>query len=547
MKELQIDDVEPVSKERNRRSALIEARERAGWQRQPQTALATDSEFKRARTRLSLPLAAASVMLIALAVALFYLWISSKPKQIETVGALKSIAVLPFKPLAADSRDQSLELGMANTLIDKLSASRQLIVRPLSEVRKYTKLEQDPLAAGRELRVDYVLEGYLQMAGENTRATVRLWSVKDGTTVWTDQCDQACSNIFELQDVIAERIAGALAMKLTSDERKQLDKHYTDSPQAYHLYSLGMLSSFPGGVREEREKAIEYFEEAIKLDPNYALAYCGLFAAYDDLGLRGFWSPKEARQKLEWAAKKAIEHDETLAEAHAALGQIMKDNWDWAGAEKEFKRALELDPNSMTATFLYNAFLVNDGRPKEALVWAKRREEIEGANSRGLEAFDYFHDHQYDKAIELYLEETKRGPKDAHGHFFLGEAYLAKEMYEQGIAEIQKAVALDNAPKRWDRYPVLAYAYAVSGKREEALKILDEQKRLEKHAYISPYNFAIIYTGLGDKDSAFEYLNKAYDEGVPALHHFPSRPMFEPLRSDPRNAELLRRMNLAPK
>ena len=506
------------------------------------------SEIKRRRRG-----AAVGLLILALAVtaALVSFWMMNKSKPAPDAAA-KSIAVLPFKPLAAESRNESLELGMADTLINKLSALRQLIVRPISDVRKYISLEQDPIAAGRELGVDYVLEGNLQIVGEKTRATVRLLSVKDGRAVWTDKYDQQWSNVFELQDAIAERIAGALALELTGTEKKQLAKHYTESTEAYLLYSLGMYSRTGQGggrLKERLEKSIEYFEQAIKKDPNYALAYVGLSSAYSALGFRGFWPPDEARQKYEWAARKAVELDDTLPDAHAALAYVKKTDWDWAGAEREFKRALELDPNSLETHSLYVSFQVDVGRLDEALVYAKRTDEL-GLRRPGYmasqQAYVYFHLRQYDQAIELYLKAKERNPNRARANFHLAEAYLGKKMYEEAIAEMQKAVAFDNAPERWNGYPILAYAYAVAGKRDEAQKILDEQKRLAEHSYISPYNFAIIYTGLGDQDQAFEWLEKAYQERSEALLHLKSRPMFDSLRSDSRYIELLRKMNLAP-
>src|SRR5262249_20833100 len=301
-------------------------------------------------------------------------------------------------------------------------------------------------------------------------------------------------------------------------------------------------------TKEGIEKGIEYFEQAIKLDPNYALAYLGLGSAYGRLGLRGFWPPNEARQKSERAALQAVELDDTLPDAHAALAYIKEYNWDWVGAEREFKLALELDPNSPEANSAYVPFLVDVGQTDEALGYATRADELDQAKSGVLRAYVYFHARQYDKAIELYLKAIEKAPNRAHAQvrFFLGEAYLAKRMYEQGIAELQRAIDRSNAPERWDRWPMLAYAYAVSGRRDEALQILDEQKKLAQHSYISPYNFAIIYTGLGDKDGAFEWLEKAYQDRSEALSHFKSRPIFDSLRSDRRYPALLRKMNLAP-
>lgn len=241
-----------------------------------------------------------------------------------------------------------------------------------------------------------------------------------------------------------------------------------------------------------------------------------------------------------WALK-ALELDDALAEGHSFLGIVKYNRFDWAGAEKEIKRALELDPNSSIANGTYFHYLSGVGRVDEALFYAIRANELDSTSSPGQA---YLLARQYDKAIDLWLK-AKRSDKPSGNHL-LAEAYIAKGMYEEGVAEMRKVVALDNSPERWDKLPLLAYAYAVAGHRDEALKILDEQEKLAKRGYISPYNFAIIYTGLGDKDRAFEWLEKCYEQRTRLVYRIKSRPMFDPLRSDPRYVELLRKMNLAP-
>lgn len=470
--------------------------------------------------------------LLGLTGVIAFLLVTNKSKPSASDGAVKSIAVLPFKPVVADSRDESLELGMADTLINKLSGIRQLIVWPLGDVRKYTDLRQDPVAAGRELGVDYVLEGNLQMAGEKIRANWRLLNVSDGSTVRADTCDQQCTDLFEMQDAIAERIAGALALELTGEEKKQLAKHYTDSPEAYQSYTLGMSE-------RDLKKKLEYFGQAIKIDQNYALAYSGLCNAYYTLLSRGIWSPKEAQQKYEWAALMAVELDDTLSEAHVSLAYVKKYNWDWAGAEREHKRSLDLNSNSAVACQAYTYFLVDVGRLDEALVIAERAEKLYEANPRPLVGYVYLHKREYDTAIAIFLANPP-GQR-----FLLAQAYLAKGMNKEAIAQMQEAVAGENVTAGWGAYPMLAYTYAMAGKRDEAVRILDKQKELSKLRYVSPYNFAVIYLGLGDKDRAFEYLEKAYEEHPQTMVHLKSQPMFDSLRSDPRYLELLRKMNLA--
>lgn len=268
------------------------------------------------------------------------------------------------------------------------------------------------------------------------------------------------------------------------------------------------------------------------------------------MGTRGFWSTKESEQNLEWAVLKAVQLDDTLAEGHVLLGVYKISNFDWVGAGKEFQRALELDPNSYLANFSYSHYLMINGKQGESLPYAIRAQELDSTVSPGELAFAYSVARQYDKAIELYRKAIERRPDNPHPHILLGEVYLAKAMPAEALAEMRKGIALDatlaRTPERWDRYPMLAYACAAAGQRDEALKILSEQQRLAKQRYVSPYNFAIIYTGLGDKDQAFAWLAKGVEERTTIIWHVKIRPMFDSLRSDPRYLDLLRRMNLEP-
>jgi DNA-binding winged helix-turn-helix (wHTH) protein/TolB-like protein len=491
----------------------------------------TESAPTKDSARRKQGLAVCALLLVTVAIGLFWIW--KKPKPAASNSPVKSIAVLPFKPVVAANRDEALELGMADTLINKLSGISQLIVSPLSDVRKYTSLQEDPIAFGRELGVDYVLEGNLQTIGENIRANWRVLNVSDGSTIRADKCDQQCTSVFELQDAIAERIAGALALQLTGEERRQLSKHYTDSPEAYKFYTLGMSE-------RDTKKKLEYFEQSIEIDQNYALAYSGLCNAYYALLSRAIWPPKEAQQKYEWAALMAVELDDTLSEAHMSLAYVKEYKWDWAAAEREHKRSLELNPYSAVAHQAYTYYLVDVGRLDEALVIAERAEKLYEVNPRPLVGYVYFHKRQFDKAIELFLLNPP-GQK-----FLLAHAYLAKGMRKEAVAQMQTVRDNDNASVSWGGHPMLAHTYALVGKRDEAMRILNEQKELAQRRYISPYNFAIIYLGLGDQDRAFEYLERAYAEHPQTLVHLKSQPMFDSLRSDPRYTELLRKMNLAP-
>jgi eukaryotic-like serine/threonine-protein kinase len=456
-------------------------------------------------------------------------------------GPIDSLAVLPFINQTEDSKNEHIAYGLSDSVINSLSRLPKLRVISLNAVLPYKGKVIDARTVGRDLDVRGVLMSRMSLRGEDLSISTELVDVQDNSRIWGEQYNGKVSDILKTQEDIARKIAQGLQLQLSEREAKQLQKRDTQIPEAYALYTLGMYRS-EERTKDGLEQSIKYFEEAIKLDPHYARAYVGLSRSYWDLQRRGFEVPKDASRKIVASAMKAVELDESLSEAHVALA-IVKNFFflDWTGGLRECRRALELDPNSFEANFRYAMELAVVGQADEALVYAKRADDLDHTRTRGSRlGFIYLVTRQYDAAIEQDLNAVRSWPENAQRHFFLGEALVAKGVYKDGIAELQKAVALDGAPERWDRYPVLAYAYAVSGQRAEAIKILAQQKRLAKERYISSYNFAIIYTGLGDKDRAFEYLNKAFDEGFP-LGHLAIRPMFDSLRSDRRYHTLLRR------
>jgi serine/threonine-protein kinase len=497
-------------------------------------------EMKRRKLWMAI---AAAVMIAVAALAYFFYPTSSG-------GAIDSVAVLPFVNTGGDPNTEYLSDGISDSIINSLSQLPMLKVSSFNSVLRYKGKPVDAQAVGRELNVKAVLMGRLTQQGDSLAISTELVDVENNRRLWGEQYSRKLSDILVVQDEIARQISSGLRLRLSGEEKKQLSKQYTVNTEAYQLFILGNYY-FRKQTKEAYEKSIEYFEQAIKIDPNYAMAYIGLCRSYHWMATRGFWPTKESEQRVEWAALKALQLDDTLAEAHVRLGGQKFNNFDWAGAEKELKRALELDPNSSEANSAYFQYLSGVGRVDEALLYAIRADELNPeAIPAGLLPYAYFVARQYDKAIELYRKQIEKSPGLAHAHILLGEAYVAKGMVEEGVAMMQKGVALDadlaKTPERWDRYPMLAYAYAVTGRRGEALKILDAQKRLAKQRYVSPLNFLIIYTGLGDKDRAFEWLEKGIEQRTRLIYRVKIRPMFDPLRSDPRYAELLRRMNLEP-
>jgi DNA-binding winged helix-turn-helix (wHTH) protein/TolB-like protein/Tfp pilus assembly protein PilF len=462
----------------------------------------------------------------------------SKTKEATNPSQINSIAVLPFKPLVADARDESLEMGMADSLIAVLGNLNGVTVRPISAVRKYTGLDQDALAAGREQRVDAVLEGNIQKTNDEIRVTVRLLRVTDGVQLWSDKFDQKSNDIFLIQDSISQRVAATLANKLSGAERQLLTKHYTQDPAAYQLYLKGRYF-LNKSTEQDFRKAIEYFESALQKDPNYAAAYAGVADAYAQLGSFGLLEMKQSYERAKGAIEKALERDDKLAEAHASLGYILTNYyWNWSEAESQFKQAIDLNPNYAMAHNWYSQYLGFMGRPEEALRESKRAQEIDPLSPWTNSGFISFLARRYDEGIAESKKALELDPQFAVAHMVIGLSYVQKKNYEQAIAELQKAQ--DNPDSR----ALLGYAYGVAGKRNEARHVLEELQQVAKEKYVSPFPVAATYMGLGETDKAFEMLEKAYVERSWAMGMLKVNPIFDPIRSDRRYVELLRRMNL---
>jgi len=493
---------------------------------------AKDSRFS---SRQLLLVALGTLILASLA---FFVY-RSKTNEPTNSPKITSIAVLPFKPLVADARDESLEMGMADSLISVLGNLNGITVRPISAVRRYTGLDQDALAAGREQRVDAVLEGNIQKTNDEIRVTVRLLRVTDGVQLWSDKFDQKSTDIFLIQDSISQRVAATLANKLSGAERQLLTKHSTQDPAAYQLYLKGRYF-LNKSTEQDFRKAVEYFESALEKDPNYAAAYAGVADAYAQLGSFGLVEMKQSYERAREAIAKALDRDDKLAEAHASLGYILTNYyWNWSEAESQFKQAIELNPNYAMAHNWYSQYLGFMGRPEEALRESKRAQEIDPLSPWTNSGFISFLARRYDEGIAESQKALELDPQFAAAHMVMGLSYVQKKNYEQAIAELQKAQ--DNPDSR----ALLGYAYGVAGKRDEARHLLEELQRVAKEKYVSPFPVAATYVGLGETDKAFEMLEKAYTERSWAMGMLKVNPIFDPIRSDQRYIELLRRMNLS--
>ena len=484
-----------------------------------------------------------SFAVIAIFISAYFVWFKRGTATATSVR-IKSIAVLPFKPLVANSRDESLELGMADTLIARLSNIREINVRPISSVRRYSALEQDPIAAGREQRVDAVLDGQIQKAGEKVRVTVRLLRIADGAPLWSSQFDEKMTDIFAVQDSISERVTSALALTLTNEEKSGIGKRYTTDTDAYELYLKGRYQ-INRLTDDGFFKGRDFFQQAIDKDPNYALAYASLADAYNRLGGFDALASKESFPKAREAAEKALKLDESLAEAHTALATVnFSYDWDFAGAAREFRRALEINPSYSDAHQMNSYYLAAIGKFDEALTEMKRAQELDPVSLEKTIGIGeiLFQQRRYDDAIAQYRKSLEMDSNSGFTHWALGRPLLAQGKFNEAIAEFQRAIPLSGDSA--DEPAELARAYALAGRRDEALKIIQELKKFSERKHVAPTVMAGIYGALGDKNRAFAFLNKAFDERDFVLIMLKTEPMFDPLRTDPRFAELVRRVGL---
>ncbi len=426
--------------------------------------------------------------------------------------AQKRIAVLPFKPVLPESRDLVLELGMADTLITKLSNSREIIVRSLTSVRKYGGLEQDPVSAGRELEVNSVLEGNVQRVGDRIRVTARLIKVADGSSLWAATFDEKFTDVFSVQDAISQKVADALALRLSREENKRLTKRYTDNVEAYQLYLTGLYHWNKLTLPDIR-KSIGFFKQAIDLDPTYALAYSGLVYAYGAFAPMIAMRPKDVLPQAKAAAIKALEIDESLAEPHATLSYIYTwFDWDWAEAEKEAKRAIALNPNLALAHMAYAWKLSFTGRHQEAIMEGTRAQELDPLSLaiNTLHGSCLYQARRNDEAITRLQKTIDLDPNFWLAHFVLGKVYISKGKYPEAITEFSKATELSGGNS--EPISMTGCAWAMAGDPAKARAVLKELKSLSSQRYVPGTSLAALCYAVGEKDEAFTWLEQAYED-----------------------------------
>lgn len=456
----------------------------------------------------------------------------------------RSIAVLPFRMLGPSDRDEYFGLGMADALITKLSNIGSISVRPTTSVLKYASVQHDPIFAGYDLKVDLVLEGKVQRLGNRIRVTVQLLLVESGAPIWADKFDCEFVDLFAVQDSISAQVVDALTLQLTTHERKILAKHFTTNSDSYQEYLKGRYQ-WNRWTQEGFEKSIKHFERAIEIEPAFALAYAGAADAHSALAFYGHSSPHLTMPQVKLASEKSLELDETIAEAHLSLGYaFLFYDWNWTRAEREFRRAIDLNPTYAMTYQSLGTFLTAMGRFEEAVAKMNRALELDPVSPliSTTAGFPHYFAGDYDKAIERYLAALDIDPNFGLVHTSLGDAYLEKGMLDEAIAEFEKAVPiLGRTPAMLSS---LASALAMSNQVEEAREILNELVETGKRHYVSAALTARIHLALGDKDSAVEDLRRGLDERSSRMVFLKVQPYWLPLHSDPRFIDLLEHIGL---
>jgi eukaryotic-like serine/threonine-protein kinase len=458
-------------------------------------------------------------------------------------GAIKSVAVLPFENASNDPNTDYLSEGISESLINVLSGLPQLKVIARSSSFKYSGKDVNLQEVAKALNVQAIVTGRVMVRGDQLLISAALNDTRDKTQMWGEQYNRRATDLQAVQEEIARIISEKLRLRLTGTEQKLLRKHASHNEQAYQLYLNGVYYDRKGGI-ENKKKAFDYFNQAIAFDQEFALAYANAAVVYNILAENGVVDPKEARPKAKAAAQKALDLDDSLAEGHAAMALIKNGEWDWSGAENEYKRAIELNPNLALAHSDYAIYLSNMGRHTEALSENKRAEELDPLSIKfsNRDGLILQVARRYDEAIQQFQSLIKLQPDSSDAYIYLAYTYADKGMYSDAIAQYQKFISMSGTSTSVQAY--LGYAYAMSGKRNEALDLLNKLKTTTE--YVAQAELAILYAGLGGKDEAFAALERAYAAHDPEVQYLKAEPHYDSLRDDPRFKDLLVRAGFTP-
>lgn len=458
-----------------------------------------------------------------------------------------TLAVLPIVNASGDTSVEYLGFGLTENLINKLSRLSKLHVKPLTSVSGYKDKQINPQVVGREMNVDAVFVGTIVRQGESLVLQTRLVNTADGSQIWAGQYNIKMEEIFSIQEDVSEHIVSKLELWLGKKEKDLLARRGSENPEAFREYMLGRYY-WRNRDTDNISTAIEHFNAAIKLDPVYAQAHAGLADCYVLLNMvsYGHMETREAMMKAEAAAKQALYLDDTLPEAHTSIGIVsLRAHWNWQGAEREFKRAIELDPEYAPAHYWYSNLLAITGRHDESIYESERSRDLDPFSPAATMNFCRmrYNARQYDQAAVCFDKLINEQPDYTNGKYARGYVYLQQGMYQDALEIFERLYEGGEENKALAGAP-LGYTYGITGRRNNALKVLSDMQDLSKHTYIPPQEFALIYLGLGDIDNALTWLQKAAEERFASFTYVAVDPMFDKLRSDPRFIALLQRYNL---
>jgi TolB-like protein/DNA-binding winged helix-turn-helix (wHTH) protein len=494
----------------------------------------------RARATLWIGLAAAAIVLAAVVAA----YVSGRP---SAPARIHSVAVLPLENLTGDADQEYLVDGMTDELITSLGRIGSLRIISRTSIMQYKKVRKPLREIARELDVEAVLEGTLTRSGNHVRITVRLIDAATDRLLWGENYDRELGDAIALQNQIAKAIAAEFSAILTPVERTQLAAAHPVDPEAYELYLKGRYF-WVKRTDESFNRAMDYFRQAIDRDPRYAAPYSGLADCYVLFGSSfdvGGYAPEEVQPKAKAAAMKALELDESLADAHSSLAYVkLTYDWDWRGAEAEFRRSLDLNPGYAHGHHWYAHFLLASGRTDEALAESRRALQLDPLSSiiNVHLAWHYLYTQQYDRALEQVAKTLDLNPAYALAHWYGGLAYEQKKMFPEALREL--ATARDLLPGNLAVQSDIGHIHAVSGNAREAESVIADLKQQSARRYLNPYEVALIYVGLGKDDEGFDWLQQAFRGRSDQMIYLTVDPRLESLRTDARFADLVRRVGI---
>jgi TolB-like protein/Tfp pilus assembly protein PilF len=456
------------------------------------------------------------------------------------------LAVLPFENMSGDLTQEYFSDGLTEEMITQLSRlnPERLAVIARTSAMRYKGANKSVREIGRELGVSHLLEGSVRREAGRVRIAAQLIQVADETHVWADTYDERLGDILKLQSEVSQAVAREIRVKLTPREERRLASATEVSPVAYEAYLKGR-HLWNKRTEDGMRKSIAHYEEAIRHNPEYAIAYCGVADSYVMLACRGMAPAKETFRKAKAAASKAIELDPELGDVHGSLAHVRLHDWDWKELERDFQRAIELNPAQAIVYYWYGEFLMSMGRPEEAIAVTQKAcqtDPLSAVIGASLGMILYLA-RRYDQAVEVLLRAQEINPDHFLPYMRLGLVRIQQGKFEEAIQKLRRAVHL--AEQSTETLAALATAQAAGGNIEEARTILDELEKPAGKRYVLPYNIAKIYSASGDPDKAFEWLETAYKEGNPDLIELNSEPLFDSLRSDPRFSDLMQRVRWA--